>query len=289
VHEERADRDRFLIRDGRVVHTLERVRKRLRRVDSWRAVPPLLASSVRYCEDRLVEKGFLPGQSQYRKFVVVSRARTGSNLLISLLNSHPQVDARGEMFRRMKGQSVESTLDQVFRRRPRRIAAVGFKIFYYHPLDDHHSHVWDSLRDMDDLYVLHLKRHNVLRTVTSRKLAGGTDIWLDKGRGAGAKEKPAVRFSAQGLEEAFEQNEAWEADCDERFRNHEMMEIFYEDLVSGREVLDHIAGFLGVRPHAMSTSLRQQNPEELAALIANFEELRLHFQGSRWATFFDER
>jgi LPS sulfotransferase NodH len=188
----------------------------------------------------------------------------------------------------MKGQSVESRLDQVFRRRPRRVEAVGFKIFYYHPLDDHHSPVWDRLTRMEDLYVLHLKRRNVLRTVTSRKLAGSTDVWLDRGRGGSAKEKSAVQFSAKGLEKAFEQNEAWEAACDERFRDHEMMEIFYEDLVSGPDVLEHTARFLGVRPHAMSTSLRQQNPEQLAALISNFDELRLHFQGSRWATFFDD-
>jgi LPS sulfotransferase NodH len=271
------------------VNTLERVREEVRRVDSWRAVRPLLAASVRYCEARLVEKGFLPGESQYRKFVVVTRARTGSNLLISLLNSHPQVDARGEMFREMKGQSVESRLDRVFRRRPRRIEAVGFKIFYYHPLDDHHSQVWDRLCSMDDLYVLHLKRRNVLRTITSRKLAGSTDIWLDKGRGGSTKEKPAVRFSAKDLEEAFEQNEAWEAACDERFRNHEMMQIYYEDLVNGRDVLERTANFLGVRPYAMSSALRQQNPEQLAALISNFDELRLHFQASRWAPFFDER
>ncbi|MDQ1456582.1 MAG: hypothetical protein QOH28_2202 [Actinomycetota bacterium] len=271
------------------MNALERVRREVRRVDSWRSVRQLLPASVRYCEDRLVAKGFLPGQRQFRKFVVVSRARTGSNLLISLLNSHPRVDARGELFRRMNGQSVESRLDQVFRRRPRRIEAVGFKIFYYHPLDDHHSQVWDRLCGMDDLYVLHLKRRNVLRTLTSRKLAGSTDVWLDRGRGGSASKKPTVQFSAQGLEAAFEQNEAWEAACDERFRNHEMMKIYYEDLVNSRDVLEHTAHFLGVRPHAMSTALRQQNPEQLAALISNFDELRLHFQGSRWATFFDER
>ena len=270
------------------MNMLERVRTEVRRVDSWRSVRQLLAASVRYCEDRAVVKGFLPGQSRYRKFVVVSRARTGSNLLISLLNSHPRVDARGELFRRMNGQSVESRLDGVFRRRPRRIEAVGFKIFYYHPLDDHHSKVWDRLCAIDDLYVLHLKRRNVLRTLTSRKLAGSTDIWLDRGRGGSAKAKPTVRFSVRGLEAAFEQNEAWEGSCDERFRDHEMMEIYYEELVNGRDVPEHIAHFLGVRPHAMSTALRQQNPEPLAALISNFDELRLHFQGSRWATFFDD-
>src|SRR5205085_7486946 len=135
----------------------------------------------------------------------------------------------------------------------------------------------------------HLKRRNVLRTITSRKLAGSTDVWLDRGSGGSAPAKPAVQFSPAALEKAFEQNEAWEATTDERFRDHAAMEIFYEDLVSaGEEVMAHIARFLGVRPRAMSTSLRQQNPEPLAALISNFDELRTHFQGSRWAPFFDE-
>ena len=270
--------------------SLERLREEVRRVDSWRAVGSLVVRSARYGEDRLVDKGFLPGQSRYRKFVVVTRARTGSNLLISLLNSHPHIDGRGELFRRMQGQTVDSRLGEVFRRRPGRVEAVGFKIFYYHPLDDDDSPVWDRLGRMEDLYVLHLKRRNVLRTATSRKLAGSTAVWLDRGRGGSARPKPAVKFSAAALEKAFEQNEAWESTCDERFRDHELMEIFYEDLVRGsEEVLAHTARFLGVGPRAMSTSLRQQNPEPLAALISNFDELRLHFRGSRWAAFFDER
>jgi LPS sulfotransferase NodH len=260
----------------------------VRRVHSWRAVRPILTAKVRHWEDRLIRRGFLPGHCEYRKFVVVTQSRAGSNLLISLLNSHPHVDARGELFRELGGQSVESRLETIFGSKPRRIQAVGFKIFYYHPVDEPNSQAWACLLGLDDLHIFHLKRRNTLRTLTSRKLAAHTGIWLER-RGGPTRDKPMVHFSYKELERAFRQNEAWETSYDERFCNHETMEIYYEDLVHQPALLEHATNFLGVRPRVMSTSLRHQNPEPLAALITNFDELRLHFQGSRWATFFDDR
>lgn len=195
----------------------------------------------------------------------------------------------GEVFREMKGRSVESRLDQVFRRRPRRIEAVGFKLFYYHPRDGDPSQLWQTLCDVKDLYVIHLKRRNILRTLTSRKLAARTNIWFQRGVSATANDNVLVRFTPEGLQEAFERNQAWESSCDERFRNHELMQIYYEDLVDRPELRVDITNFLGLRPHAMSTSLRQQHPEHLATLISNFDELQRHFEGSRWAPFFDDR
>ncbi len=253
------------------------------------SIRPRIAAALRHSEDRLIGKGLLPGHNQYRKFVIVTRARTGSNLLVSLLNSHPHVEAQGEVFREMKRQSVESRLDQVFRRRPRRIKAVGFKMFYYHPRDGDHAQVWQTLGEVQDLSVIHLKRRNVLRTLTSRKLAARTNIWFQRGRNVPASDPAVVRFTPEGLEEAFERNEAWEASCEERFRNHELLQIYYEDLVDRPALLTDVTEFLGVRHHAMSTSLRKQHPEHLAALISNFDELQHHFEGSRWAPFFDDR
>jgi len=219
--------------------------------------------------------------------VIISRARTGSNLLVSLLNSHPQIDARGELMQELRGASVEERLGHIYGRKPRRIAAVGFKVFYYHPLDDRDAPVWDRLRDIEDLHVLHLRRQNVLRTLTSRKLAGSTNVWLDRGSSDAVSEKPMVQFSAEELERAFEQNQAWEAACDQEFRRSPMFQLTYEALASEPAVLDEVAAFLGVVPHPMRTSLHQQNPEHLSSLIANFDHLRHTFRNTRWARFFD--
>jgi len=259
----------------------------VRRVGARRGARILIASAIRHSEDRLVRSGVGPGHRQYRKFVIVSRARTGSNLLVSLLNSHPQVDARGELLRELRGASVEARLDHIYGRKPRRIQAVGFKLFYYHPLDDRQAPVWARLRETDELHVLHLKRRNVLRTLTSRKLASTTNVWLDRGETGPIRDKPMVRFSPDELGRAFEQNDVWEAACDREFRNHHMMGLYYEELVSHPAVLERVVEFLGVPPRQLHTSLHQQNPEHLSALITDYEELQRAFQRSRWASFFD--
>src|SRR5438045_1151908 len=41
----------------------------------------------------------LVGTNNYRKFLIVGAARTGSTLLVDLLNSHSQAIAFGELFR----------------------------------------------------------------------------------------------------------------------------------------------------------------------------------------------
>src|SRR5688572_26178109 len=96
----------------------------------------------------------LGGNYSYRKFVIVGTARTGSTLLIELLNSHSQALAFGELFRSndsigwdvppfVKRQDAKTLSlyrsdpnlflkKHVFRRWPRNILAVGFKLFYYH-------------------------------------------------------------------------------------------------------------------------------------------------------------
>ncbi|MEJ7582502.1 MAG: hypothetical protein WKF43_00150 [Acidimicrobiales bacterium] len=249
---------------------------------------PMLATAIGRVEDRLARSGLGPGHRGYRRFVIVTRARTGSNLLVSLLNSHPQIDARGELLGELKGETVEARLGRIFGRKPRRVRAVGFKVFYYHPLDDPAAPVWVRLRAIADLHVVHLKRRNVLRTLTSRKLAGSTNVWLDRGRPGSVVDKPVVRFSAHELERAFTQNEAWEAACDRDFRDQRRLELTYEDLVSGPALLDEVTAFLGVDAQPLRTTLHRQNPEPLSALIADFDELRQKFRRTRWSAFFDE-
>ncbi|WP_280564143.1 hypothetical protein [Chromohalobacter sp. 48-RD10] len=76
------------------------------------------------------------GDNRYRKFIVLTRSRTGSNLLVSLLNSHPNISADGEIFSKLNGRDYKRIISNAFSRQPRYIKAKGFKIFYYHPQDD---------------------------------------------------------------------------------------------------------------------------------------------------------
>jgi LPS sulfotransferase NodH len=236
-----------------------------------------------------VRAGIAPGHRDYRPFVIVSQARTGSNLLVSLLDSHPQIDARGELLRRLGGVPVGDRLGAIYGRKPRRIRAVGFKCFYYHPLDDRNAPIWTHLQGVDQLHVVHLRRRNVLRTLTSRRLAGLTGDWVEHGSIAGTAAtagKPTVRFNGPELREAFEQSEAWAATCEQRFRDHPVLDVLYEELIDTPAVRDEILAFLGVQAQPLRTSMQRQNPEPLAQLIEGFDDLRSEFEHTRWAPYF---
>ena len=69
------------------------------------------------------------------KFVIVSHARSGSNLLLNSLNYHSNITAEHEIFaahNRKIGENFHPILNNLFRERSENIKAVGCKIFYYH-------------------------------------------------------------------------------------------------------------------------------------------------------------
>jgi hypothetical protein len=147
------------------------------------------------------------GHYDYKKFIVLTRNRTGSNMLISMLNSHPSIYAEYEILRELKGTFVDRVMNKIYSRYPRFVKAVGCKIFYHHPVDDKSGAVWDRLTRMEDLYVIHLKRKNILRTVLSHEIAKLTDTWVRKdGREISIKEK-RVKLYEDKLHKEFKKRE----------------------------------------------------------------------------------
>lgn len=153
------------------------------------------------------------GHLDFKRFIVLSRSRTGSNMLISFLNSHPNIHAEGEIFSKLNGQDYKDVLAKAFSKQPSYIAAKGFKIFYYHPLDDEPDSLWKDLMTLDDLRVIHLKRRNIFRTLISRKLAGMQDVWrIPSSESLNPVKNRAVTFTPEELEEGFKQTKEWEGE-----------------------------------------------------------------------------
>jgi len=228
------------------------------------------------------------GHREYKRFIVLTRSRTGSTMLRSMLNSHPGIFARGEIFARLRGQSVQEILNETFSLRPSHVKAVGFKIFYYHPLDDDSNQIWDELRQMQELYVIHLKRRNILRTLVSRKIAGKQDIWLLKNdRRQEHSAERRVYFEVDELRKEFEQTRAWEREYGRMFESKPLIDVYYEDLVSrpGHE-FKKILDLMDLPYSAPQLKTRKQNPEKLPQLIANYAALKEAFSNSEWSGFF---
>lgn len=248
-------------------------------------------SDPRKAADRLLENvGRYVGRRRYTPFLILTRSRTGSNLLVSMLDSHPSIIARGELLGRLAGRSLDDLLTDAYCRTLPHIKAVGFKLFYYHPIDGDPVTVWRRLGGIDDLRIIHLKRRNVLRTLLSRKIAGSTNIWR---RQSGANTLDAsvrrVEMSYEELSEGFEETQRWELAAQSWFGAGITLEVAYEDLTSSPEAqFRRITQALGVPIAEPRIALQRQNPEPLDELLANYRSLKHAFAGTSWATFFDE-
>jgi LPS sulfotransferase NodH len=250
------------------------------------------------------------GHKDYRRFIILATARSGSNFLRGLLNSHSQVMAFGELFREMKSigwdipvydQFMQSRHlrqlaqhdpvgfleNAVFKRFPKKIKAVGFKLFYYHAQDESRSHVWRFLREQKDLRVIHLKRNNTLRTMLSLKKAFKTDSWTNT---LGAEEeKTLISLNYEECLESFKWAQDVKKRYDDYFEEHPKIEIIYEQLVDDMEgELTRIQRFLGIDPKICKSATSKQANQPLSEAISNYFDLKAKFRGSQWEVFFED-
>jgi len=231
------------------------------------------------------------GQQEYRKFIVLTQGRSGSNMLISMLNSHPHVHAKGELFHRLYGQPATRVLAKIYGAHPAQIEAVGFKIFYYHPLDEPVTQVWDLLTAVEDLHVIHLKRRNLLRLVLSKKIALQTDSWVNRNGTATelAIQQRQVAFSVQELEAEFSEIDEMQRRFGTRFQSNRMMTTYYEEIAANPTAeMRRITDLLGLEPSTTKATVKRQNPERLSSLILNYHELKSAFRGTSWEPFFED-
>lgn len=116
--------------------------------------------------DIALKAGLIEGHRHYQKFIILGMGRTGSNMLATSLRSHSQVVVFGEIFNNnhelilweypgyaryrtlesalsLRESDIKSFLNKlVFRRFPKNISAVGFKLFYYHAQEENWKCIW---------------------------------------------------------------------------------------------------------------------------------------------------
>ena len=230
------------------------------------------------------------GNQDYKRFIVLGRSRTGSSLLLQFLNSHPHIYALDEIFSKLNGRDYKKIINSAFSKYPYYINAVGFKIFYYHPLDTDDCDIWNELANIQGLYVIHLKRRNILRTLISRKLAdlwGYTSYTLTSHTAQTIKK--VISFTFNELENGFQSTRAAESRADVMFGANPLLTIYYEELVRDRVVtFRKITDFLDVRYVQPKAIIRKQYPEKSSDIVTNYEELKRAFDGTEWQSFFEE-
>jgi hypothetical protein len=225
--------------------------------------------------------------------ILLTTQRTGSTFLIECLNSHPDIEATGELliggpikpqpltkgrlrplakawrFARAGAWMPRRHMERYFSGGEARVRL--FKAMYNHisnPI------TLGYLRERTEIRILHLRRHNLLKMHVSRKLMGSgkrVQSWKPVTESARVEIDPvealaemrSVRRQYQHFEEVF--------------AAHARLQLVYEDLIVQQSinprVTEAICAFLGVTRAAMTSRLVKMNPDPLSEIVINYDNL----------------
>lgn len=247
------------------------IRKRLR------AVGPLRAAARRGREMRtyLLAVG-AASRTPTRKFVIFAQGRTGSDLLASLLNSHPQIFCEGEILNTsvllpmafVKGRCAASTSD-----------AYGYKLKIYHLTET------QQMRDAGPFLaqmhaegwrIIYLTRRNVLRQALSWFVAESRPRYQHR-VSDGPIQMEKITVDCGALVRRMDERLHYLAGEKEVLATLPHTTVVYEDDLLDRErhqeTLDVILGHLGLPSAPVSTDLVKITPPSLSDFVQNYADV----------------
>jgi riboflavin biosynthesis pyrimidine reductase len=239
--------------------------------------------------------GFLLTSAAATRFVIFAARRTGSNLLCSLLNSHPEILCHHGLFNpqgihyaldhrngdsylgaeEARDQQPQEFLDNVWRHSWGK-RAIGFKF----NIEENPAAVDTVLRDSTVRKIL-LTRRNRIKTYVSERIAEQSGEW-ESYRGTKITPPGPIRVDPVALFEHVEINRRYYLDLQRILRatGQAWLDVDYESLLAGDHTVKRILSFLEVASDPgtlarLAAGSVKRNPDNLRALIANFAELEL--------------
>lgn len=254
---------------------------------AWRGYPREWRSFVHAARAR--GRGTISAPTE--RFVIFGRGRSGSTLLVSLLNSHSRISCLGELLRsrmlfpeahrdRMLGMASDKTHR-------------GFKLLTYQ-ITQVMRHRADSgyLRRMadDGFRVIYVHRDNYLRLAVSNMYARMVGRFHSRGA-AGGKTDERLEFPPGEL---IDWMSGAERRTDDEMRLLEQVPHVDVEYATDLEppdaraaTVERICAMLGVEPEPLETDLKRNTPRSLRDLIANYDEVHDAIEATRFARFLD--
>jgi riboflavin biosynthesis pyrimidine reductase/LPS sulfotransferase NodH len=225
------------------------------------------------------------------RFAIVAAPRTGSNMLCTMLNAHPEILCHHEIFNpggihyaldhrdgqfdlgsmAERDRNPAGFLRRVFGHRCGR-NAVGFKVNRGQNEMAFHS----VLTDLNIRKII-LRRRNRVKTFVSELIAEQTGQWESYEFSDFSRPSPAVEIDANKLCQYLTVTDDYYGGIENLLHStdQQILQITYEDLSSAREQ-QRILTFLGVSTSvpALIPITRKRNQADLRSLVSNFDELR---------------
>ena len=231
------------------------------------------------------------------RFIILAAPRTGSNLLCTLLNSHPEVLCHHELFNpegifyaldyrdgsldlgSMAERDRESFgfLQRVWVNN-QGASCVGFKM-----TRGQNDAVMRGLIEDSGVLKIVLYRKNRIKTFVSEQVARQTDQWEAYAGDELVTDVPKLRVDVESLKAHADLNGRFYDEIRRALQTKQQpcIEMFYENIFSGSEH-SRVLEFLGVEASQVSLvhSSVKQNDSDLRSRIENFHELELALEGS---------
>jgi LPS sulfotransferase NodH len=231
------------------------------------------------------------------RFVILAAPRTGSNLLCTLLNSHPHILCHHEVFNpagifyaiefrngsldlgsiEERDQAPLAFLERLWSM-PLGNRCVGFKM----TRGQNEQVLANVLRDPGVRKIV-LKRRNRIKTYVSSLVAERSGQWEVYSDADLIEPRPKVELNLTDLRKNMAANEAYYGEIETALRScgQDALAVSYEDLESTAEHARLLA-YLGVENTSVPLVARsvKQNPTDLKRLVANYDEVLNELQGT---------
>lgn len=217
-----------------------------------------------------------------RSFVILSSGRSGSTLLVQLLNCHQKIACKGELLNRnymqvhnLHGANNRTLISYILASLiPSKIwlPYTGFKLFN-EQLEFCNLHLKDLLTALFCPRVIILYRENMLETYVSLEIAFKTDVWYSEG--SGSSEKIKIDWQ-KFVDYVMTERARWKRSMMDMsvYSDHEMLFISYEELIGDRnKTMNKIFQFLNIEMCHVEATSKKQNPLPLKEKIINYEQI----------------
>lgn len=227
-------------------------------------------------------------KTPYRKFIILSSPRSGTHMIRTILRNHYNIAARSELFNPDFLQAMpfgpetpaeEILQEYIFREYPVNVKVVGFIIHRSGTPFGDWPNLWQMLEDDKEIYIISLRRRNLLKRYLSYQV-----MRTFKGAPPGP-----LNFDPEDLRNDFIYQQQEIEAFDERFSDHPLLKIYYEDLCNNyNATIKKVQRFLKVKPRKLWPDIKARPKRNLNEAIANFDELQIHFSQTEWSGFFEE-
>ena len=209
------------------------------------------------------------------KFFIFTIGRSGSNLLVSLLNSHPLIGCANELL----GKPIISP-----KRYLKNCELLAKKNIYGFKLNTYHFRVQKILDPVSFVTELHqdgykiisLKRLNLIRQIISHIYAvHRNEFHHDSAKGE-LKQVP-MHIDLEYLQAELDKFNAFSDVEASVLRNVPYLPIYYEDDLSDSSdhqlTVNKVTDFLGIASSVVHTNLVKTTPKEWSSFIENYSEV----------------